>query len=173
MKSGLFYTIISLLVVSLLAGCAPQLAQTKYGPEETQWKDYISKSYHQWEPPATPPPLSSGKSNMPAESSSIEIVPEASADMDGMTGAEFPSIEPMDNHETVAFPEKGVDNDIVMPALEKDTTYTVKKGDTLWTISKQFYNNGKNWKKIQEANKDILPTPEKLKAGMNLKIPAN
>jgi nucleoid-associated protein YgaU len=170
MKSGLFYTIISILILSLLAGCAPQLAQTKYGPEESQWKDYISKSYKQWEPPATPPPLSSDASSMPAEqSSSIEIVPEPA----DMHGTEFPQIEPMDNHETLAFPEKGADNDIAMPTLEKDTTYTVKKGDTLWTISKKFYNSGKNWKKIQEANKDILPTPEKLKAGMNLKIPAN
>ena len=168
MKKSLFCSVVGLLVISFLASCAPQLAQVKYGPEEAQWKDYISKSYREWNPPATPPPLSSEESGMVVEQSSLEIVPEPAAD--DMYGMELPQIEPMDtNSVTIALPEKGVE----APVLDNSTTYTVLKGDTLWTISKKFYNDGKNWKQIQEANKDVLPTPEKLKPGMNLKIPAN
>ena len=33
-------------------------------------------------------------------------------------------------------------------------TYTVKKGDTLWDISKKYYGKGSDYKKILEANKD-------------------
>jgi len=50
-------------------------------------------------------------------------------------------------------------------------TYTVKKGDTLNSISNIFYKSGKNWKEIYNANKDQLPTPNALKEGMVLTIP--
>ena len=33
-------------------------------------------------------------------------------------------------------------------------TYTVKKGDCLWDISKKYYGKGSDYKKIIEANKD-------------------
>lgn len=35
-------------------------------------------------------------------------------------------------------------------------TYTVKKGDCLWNISKKFYGNGAEWKKIYNANKSVI-----------------
>lgn len=38
----------------------------------------------------------------------------------------------------------------------KNQTYTVKKGDCLWNISKRFYGNGAKWKKIYTANKSII-----------------
>jgi nucleoid-associated protein YgaU len=166
MKNGLFYSLIGVLLASLFAGCAPQLAQVKYGQEETQWKNYIAKSYREWEPPATPPPLSSEQNDVVKQQSSLEIVP-APADMHG---TDFPQIKPIGDDIVMPLPEKGVD--VEAPVLDKATTYTVKKGDTLWTISKKFYNNGRNWKNIQQANKDVLSSPEDLKAGMSLNIPA-
>ena len=36
------------------------------------------------------------------------------------------------------------------------TTYTIKKGDTLWSIAKKFYGSGSKWKTIYDANKDII-----------------
>jgi len=38
----------------------------------------------------------------------------------------------------------------------KPKTYTVKKGDTLWTLARKFYNDSLQWKKLWEANKDML-----------------
>lgn len=35
-------------------------------------------------------------------------------------------------------------------------TYTVKKGDCLWKISKQYYGTGTKWQTIYEANKAII-----------------
>lgn len=34
--------------------------------------------------------------------------------------------------------------------------YTVKKGDSLWKISRKFYGKGSEWKKIYEANKTVI-----------------
>ena len=39
---------------------------------------------------------------------------------------------------------------------ESNKTYTVKTGDCLWKIAKQFYNDGAKWKQIYEANKDKI-----------------
>jgi hypothetical protein len=49
--------------------------------------------------------------------------------------------------------------------------YTVKPGDSLSKISQQFYGNANQYMKIFEANKDKLPDPDKVKAGMELVIP--
>jgi LysM repeat protein len=35
-------------------------------------------------------------------------------------------------------------------------TYTVKKGDCLWNIAKKFYGKGSEWKKIYNANKNVI-----------------
>jgi LysM repeat protein len=50
-------------------------------------------------------------------------------------------------------------------------TYTVKTGDTLSKISKQFYGNANDYMRIFEANKDQLKNPDQIKPGQNLKIP--
>lgn len=51
-------------------------------------------------------------------------------------------------------------------------TYTVKKGDCLWTIAKKFYNSGDQWKKIYEANRSVIGSnPNLIYEGQVLIIP--
>jgi LysM repeat protein len=49
--------------------------------------------------------------------------------------------------------------------------YTVQSGDTLGSIAKKFYGDGRKWPTIAAANKDILPDPNKLRIGIKLRIP--
>lgn len=56
-------------------------------------------------------------------------------------------------------------------AAAKYDTYIVKKDDTLQKISAQFYGTTKKWAKLFEVNKDKLKSPDKLKAGQELRIP--
>ncbi|MBN1474123.1 MAG: LysM peptidoglycan-binding domain-containing protein [Syntrophaceae bacterium] len=60
-----------------------------------------------------------------------------------------------------------------MAENEFDATqyYEVKKGDTLWKIAENFYGDGKLYKKIFEANTDILKDPDKIQIGQKLRIP--
>jgi nucleoid-associated protein YgaU len=53
-----------------------------------------------------------------------------------------------------------------------EQSYSVKSGDTLSKISKQFYGDANKYMKIYEANRDTLSDPDKIKPGQVLKIPA-
>ncbi len=52
------------------------------------------------------------------------------------------------------------------------TTYTVKRGDCLWTIAKKFYGNGSKYTKIYNANKSKIKNPDLIYPGQVLTIPA-
>jgi nucleoid-associated protein YgaU len=57
-------------------------------------------------------------------------------------------------------------------ASSRTQMYTVKPGDTLSKISKQFYGNTNEYMKIFNANKDKLKDPDQIQVGQELKIPA-
>ncbi len=50
-------------------------------------------------------------------------------------------------------------------------TYTVKPGDTLSKIAKEFYGNANEYNKIFEANQDKLESADKIQVGQELTIP--
>jgi len=52
-----------------------------------------------------------------------------------------------------------------------DTSYTVKKGETLGEISGKVYGTSKSWRRLYEANRDILKDPNHLTPGQVLRIP--
>jgi len=52
-----------------------------------------------------------------------------------------------------------------------DQTYVVQSGDTLFSISRKFYNSPKRWKAILEANRKSIRNPKDLTAGQTLVIP--
>lgn len=51
-------------------------------------------------------------------------------------------------------------------------TYTVKKGDSLSKIAREFYGDPGKWKKIHAANADKIPNPDLIHPGLQLTIPA-
>ncbi|MCC6682812.1 MAG: LysM peptidoglycan-binding domain-containing protein [Phycisphaeraceae bacterium] len=50
-------------------------------------------------------------------------------------------------------------------------TYTVKSGDTLFSIARVQLGDGGRWKSIYDANRDKLADPDSVKVGQSLKIP--
>ena len=49
--------------------------------------------------------------------------------------------------------------------------YTVKKGDTLRSISMNLYGTQDRWEEIYQANKPVIPDPENLGVTLELKVP--
>ena len=56
-------------------------------------------------------------------------------------------------------------------AKDAKRTYTVKKGDSLWKIAKQYYGNGALYTKIYDANTNQVANPNLIKVGQKLIIP--
>lgn len=55
-----------------------------------------------------------------------------------------------DNGQTVTKPVTPV------KPVDKNQSYTIKSGDTLWGISKKFYGDGSKWETIYNANKKVI-----------------
>ena len=49
--------------------------------------------------------------------------------------------------------------------------YTVQAGDNLSTIAERFYGR-QDWKRIYDANRDLLDDPDRIAPGQVLRIPA-
>ena len=50
-------------------------------------------------------------------------------------------------------------------------TYTVVRGDSLSRIAKREYGDAGKWRKIFEANKDVIENPDLIEPGQQLIIP--
>lgn len=74
------------------------------------------------------------------------------------------------NVEGVGEVEDGIEASDDAPASE---FHTVVSGDTLWAISKRYYNKGSRYKEIFEANRPMLKHPDKIYVGQVLRIPAD
>ena len=48
--------------------------------------------------------------------------------------------------------------------------YTVASGDTLSKIAMKYYGNASMWRKIYEDNKDVIANPNRIRAGLRIKI---
>lgn len=51
--------------------------------------------------------------------------------------------------------------------------YVVQKGDSLWTIAAkpEIYGKASAWKRLFDANRDLLKFPDRVREGMTLKVP--
>jgi nucleoid-associated protein YgaU len=50
-------------------------------------------------------------------------------------------------------------------------SYTVVRGDSLSKIAIREYGDAREWRKIYEANKDVIDDPDLIEVGQNLIIP--
>jgi nucleoid-associated protein YgaU len=67
-----------------------------------------------------------------------------------------------------------VDTSLPQPAASGSSrqTYTVRAGDSLSKIAKEFYGNAGDYMRIFDANKDRLKDPNTIQVGQELVIPA-
>ncbi|HBO97163.1 MAG TPA: hypothetical protein DE315_06255 [Candidatus Omnitrophica bacterium] len=59
------------------------------------------------------------------------------------------------------------------PGTTRSIQYTVEKDDTLQKIAKKFYDSYSKWTRIYEANKSVIPDPDRIKPGTVLQIPVD
>jgi nucleoid-associated protein YgaU len=76
----------------------------------------------------------------------------------------------VDDQITVA-PPPAAPSQAAAPPPPPSTMYTVKSGDTLSKIAKQFYGDANRYNEVFEANKPMLKDPDKIYPGQVLRIP--
>ncbi len=147
-------------IASQIIGCAsPKLASTPLDAEEELWQASVKSSYPSWTHPQTEPPVD------------INMTPGAEPEAI-MVGEKIVELETPTIKDTVIEQEV----DIIAPAVPaapagNDQTYVTQRGDSLWKIADKFYGDGKKWQAIADANKSVLPNPNKVKPGLTLSIP--
>lgn len=56
-------------------------------------------------------------------------------------------------------------------AMGAGKIHVVQRGDTLFKLARQYYNDQSQWKRIYEANRSQIPNQNVLKVGQKLMIP--
>jgi nucleoid-associated protein YgaU len=82
---------------------------------------------------------------------------------------------PVADHSTAEPPDRTTSeqSDQITPAPAESSTRThiVRQRETLSAISMQYYGTPNRWRKIADANKDVLKDPNKIRPGTRLTIP--
>ena len=156
---------IAVITVLLLSGCkAPTRMATKV--TEVPRVDIATSGGNRGYLLGTAPPAAEGKTTRQMIETVIEV-PSAYQPKPGLRGAgpapenQAPETE---NAPVVEAP------DATPQAYD---TYVVQKGESLWSIAAKpdIYGKASQWRRIFDANRDLLKTPDQVKAGMTLKIP--
>ena len=152
-------------VLLLLAGCAPELAQTPIGQEEAAWQQSFRQTYSNYQPPRTAPPATvdnvsdklrekeqearkeeaSAEIPRPTEDDPARLV-DAAADGGKAPVAKEENVAPAAKSEAksetgAAAADTGKKDSFTStpPDPTNGTVYEVKAGDTLSGIAKRFY----------------------------------
>ena len=114
----------------------------------------------------------------PNQSTEVTIPPRSEGEMGAVTPSEVGPTSPDEEPVEVAPEPSGWDEAPTDPEPDPDPTlpagartYTIQKGDTLWSIAKRLYGDGQRWKDIVAMNPDLKP--EAMRVGQVIKVPAN
>jgi 5'-nucleotidase/UDP-sugar diphosphatase len=125
--------------------------------------------------PITPPPAGSTTPAAPAPATppAATTTPSASAPSAAAPSTPAPA-EPAPAAPLPAAPTPTAPAPASAPAASEaaktPTTHVIAAGDTLWDLSKTFYGDGADWRKLAAANRHV--SPRHLMVGEVLQIPA-
>jgi len=66
-------------------------------------------------------------------------------------------------------PPPGYEPEPLPPSQPATRTYTIRKGDTFWSIAQRIYGDGQRWRDIAQANPSV--DPKKLAIGQQITLP--
>jgi tetratricopeptide (TPR) repeat protein len=101
----------------------------------------------------------------PADDSPVTYAPVEAAPVEP---APRPERAPVTSRATASSPTRLPPS---RPASSPGRHHTVVKGDTLFSLAMKYYGNRARWREIYEANRDVLPSQNSLRPGVELKIP--
>ncbi|QOW19513.1 LysM peptidoglycan-binding domain-containing protein [Lysobacter ciconiae] len=97
--------------------------------------------------------------------------PDRKADFSGVTSRVDTTADKKDTADFSAVSSR-VDTTAQKTGQASSELYTVKPGDTLSHIAKNFYGKASAWNTIYDANRDQLDNPDRIQPGQVLRVPA-
>ena len=67
--------------------------------------------------------------------------------------------------------EQQIQTQVVAAQTVASDSYTVQKGDSLWSIAVRAYQDGYKWSEIVKANQDKIANPDQIEVGVVLALP--
>ena len=67
--------------------------------------------------------------------------------------------------------ESGSSSTAPSPSTATERTYTVQKGDSLSKIAKREYGDAQQWRRIFEANRNLIDNPDLIYPGQVIRLP--
>ena len=182
------------VLLALLAGCDPSMAEIQGGTQEEQWYRQLKENYTSFRPPQYPAPAVYGRSvrsASPAPAGAVaapaedpeKVVDRAAAGEEAVPVKQEPvqaSPAPAAKENAPAKDEKAVkdEKEAKAPVAEKaaapsqdEKFHVVKSGDTLGGIAKQYYGRASMEDVIYRANSKVIKNRNRLSVGMRLVIP--
>lgn len=82
-------------------------------------------------------------------------------------------LAPRSAEETAALKKKAAEEEANKNAAapQRPETYEIREGDTLYKISMKFYGTIRAWRKIRDANKALISTDGRVRAGDTITLP--
>lgn len=107
-----------------------------------------------------------------SEDAAVEETADAVADADGQPVVEEGSTDDTQSTPAPAAPAAGEAETVVQAALEpRDGSVIIRRGDTLWQISRRIYGRGVRYTTIYLANADQIKNPDLIEPGQVFAVP--
>jgi nucleoid-associated protein YgaU len=102
----------------------------------------------------------------------VAVAPEAPKTEDLAAAPAAAPSEPVSTEVAAAPAEPAAQDTATAPALKKvDTSVIIRRGDSLWRISRRIYGRGVRYSTIYLANKDAVKNPNRIWPGQVMMIP--
>ena len=96
----------------------------------------------------------------------------AAAMLHGRFTNEQEDVMPNSNRSKADFSDVESGSSSTAPSPTTERTYTVKKGDSLSKIAKREYGDAQQWRRIFEANRNLIDNPDLIYPGQVLRLPS-
>lgn len=110
--------------------------------------------------------MSACKSSQDRQLADVPPPPPSTLDQTASEPMPLAPVESMAPSPTVTFDQPAPQP---IPAPAAGGSYTIRKGDTLWSIAARHYGDGKMWTQIVDANPGL--DPKKLAVGQVISLP--